>query len=409
MQPVDVQGPYQQFPPLSSQEYAALRDDVAERGILVPVEVDEHGAVLDGHHRVAIAAELGLTQYPRVVRVGLSEPEKLRHAAALNLHRRHLTRAERALRARELSAEGWSARRIAEALGTSEPTVRRDLTGASGEQTAERWVQGRDGKRYRATRSIFVRSAGEQRRAAAALTELGDEAPAIVDLRRAERLVRERRRHQLVGEQPPAATPLIRCMDMRDLDLPPVSIDLIFTDPPYRSVDMQAWSDLGRLAERVLKPGAVLVAYAGQMFLPEILRRLEQSNLEYHWTFAALHQHQVSQVRQRNIGCGWKQLLVYRQPGGPAPAWTVDVSTAGRREKNAHPWQQAVNEAAQWIAALCRSDGVVLDPFMGSGTTAVAAHRVGRAVIGCERDAAVHAAAVARVAHAVESQRMDLP
>ena len=51
--------PYQLLPALSDVEYAALRDDVATNGIRVPVDVDERGRVLDGHHRQAIAAESG--------------------------------------------------------------------------------------------------------------------------------------------------------------------------------------------------------------------------------------------------------------------------------------------------------------------------------------------------------------
>ena len=43
---------YQTFDLLTSDEYAALKADIAERGILVPIEIDETGAILDGHHRV---------------------------------------------------------------------------------------------------------------------------------------------------------------------------------------------------------------------------------------------------------------------------------------------------------------------------------------------------------------------
>lgn len=41
---------YQLMPPLSGDEYAALRADVAEHGIRVPIDVDEHDVILDGHH-----------------------------------------------------------------------------------------------------------------------------------------------------------------------------------------------------------------------------------------------------------------------------------------------------------------------------------------------------------------------
>jgi len=81
--------PYQVLPQLGPEERAALKADIAARGILVPVERDEDGNILDGHQRASIAAELGI-EVPTVVRAGLSEQEKIEHALKLNLLRRHL-------------------------------------------------------------------------------------------------------------------------------------------------------------------------------------------------------------------------------------------------------------------------------------------------------------------------------
>jgi ParB-like chromosome segregation protein Spo0J len=54
---------FQVLPPLSGEDYAALKSDIAVRGVLVPVEYDEEGNILDGHHRVHICAELGMTTW----------------------------------------------------------------------------------------------------------------------------------------------------------------------------------------------------------------------------------------------------------------------------------------------------------------------------------------------------------
>ena len=86
---------YQLLPQLSEDEYAALRESIRADGVKVPIELDERGAVLDGHHRLAICKELGITDYPRVVRVGLSEEQKIAHVLTLNLDRRHLSREQR--------------------------------------------------------------------------------------------------------------------------------------------------------------------------------------------------------------------------------------------------------------------------------------------------------------------------
>lgn len=85
---------YQLLPDLPADDYARLKADIAQRGVLVPVELDEAGHVLDGHHRVKIANELGI-EYPTVTRIGLAEHEKRLHAVSLNLARRHLTDAQK--------------------------------------------------------------------------------------------------------------------------------------------------------------------------------------------------------------------------------------------------------------------------------------------------------------------------
>jgi N6-adenosine-specific RNA methylase IME4 len=147
--------PYQLLPPLSDAEYMALRDDIAARGVLVPIELDEHGNVLDGHHRLRACRELGITDYPRIVRGGMSEEGKVAHALTLNLTRRHLAAAQR--RQAVLDARlrtGWSNRRLAELFGVDEGTIRGDLA-ATAEFSAltlpERTV-GRDGIERPATR-----------------------------------------------------------------------------------------------------------------------------------------------------------------------------------------------------------------------------------------------------------------
>lgn len=86
--------PYQLLPPLTAEEYASLREDIAANGIRVPVDVDEDGRVLDGHHRQAIADELDIECPTRIV-PGLTETDKRAHALSVNLQRRALTREQR--------------------------------------------------------------------------------------------------------------------------------------------------------------------------------------------------------------------------------------------------------------------------------------------------------------------------
>ena len=128
---------YQVMPPLTAEEYNELRDDIAKRGVMVPIEYDEHGNVLDGHHRLQICEELGITDFPKVIRTGMTESEKRTHARKLNMARRQLNQEQRRELIREQLRETpeLSDRQIAKAIGVSDKTVgsqRRDM-----ESTAE--------------------------------------------------------------------------------------------------------------------------------------------------------------------------------------------------------------------------------------------------------------------------------
>ena len=80
--------------------------------------------------------------------------------------------------------------------------------------------------------------------------------------------------------------------------------------------------------------------------------------------------------------------------------WFADTVQGSGPEKDCHVWQQGVKEAAQFIEALTEPGELVLDPFLGSGTTAVAAKGLGRRFRGCDVDPEAVAVARGRVAEA---------
>ena len=85
---------YQVMPPLSSEEYQELHDDIKINGVLEPIHVDEEGVVIDGHHRSKIANELGIP-CPVITHDDLDDAGKRSLAFTLNLKRRHLNREQR--------------------------------------------------------------------------------------------------------------------------------------------------------------------------------------------------------------------------------------------------------------------------------------------------------------------------
>jgi DNA modification methylase len=70
-----------------------------------------------------------------------------------------------------------------------------------------------------------------------------------------------------------------------------------------------------------------------------------------------------------------------------------------RPKRNIHPTVKPV-ELMRWLVQLvCPDGGVVLDPFVGSGSTGIAAVLEGRGFIGIEREAEYIEIALARLAH----------
>lgn len=149
--------PYQLFPELAPDDFEALKRDIAERGVMVPVEYDEDGNVLDGHHRLRAYEELGregiaLPPPPSIVREGMTEREKREHVRRLNILRRHLTQEQKRELIREQVRETpeRSNRQIAGALGVSDKTVgsvRSELESGAEIPHLDR-VEGPDGKSY---------------------------------------------------------------------------------------------------------------------------------------------------------------------------------------------------------------------------------------------------------------------
>jgi hypothetical protein len=186
--------------------------------------------------------------------------------------------------------------------------------------------------------------------------------------------------------------------DFRDRgrEIPDASVDLIFTDPPYPREFLPLWSDLGALAARVLKPTGRLVAYTGALDLPEVIMRLGE-HLDYWWCGAIVLNGPHSRVFVRNIAQGVKPLLFYVRHDHGEIGWCEDHYLSEGEQKETHAWQQSLGAALHFIAALCPAGGLVIDPFLGGGTTALAAKTLGRRCIGIEIDPGAFTAAKERV------------
>jgi DNA modification methylase len=71
-----------------------------------------------------------------------------------------------------------------------------------------------------------------------------------------------------------------------------------------------------------------------------------------------------------------------------------------------HPTQKPLEPLIDWISAITNEDALILDPFLGSGTTAVACIRTGRRFIGIELEPKYCAIAKARIDRELSQPRL---
>lgn len=369
-------GRYQVLPPLAPEARQALAEDIRRHGVLVAVEVDEEGNVLDGHHRVELAAELGI-DYPVVIRSGLSETERVEHALRLNLLRRHLGPVEWA----------HAFRRLAETRG-----IRLGSQGRQGGKTDSVAV-------FAAELGVSPRTARRRLRLADRLAGHPDLAARVdrgdLDATRAETLARERAFEKRRAEAaPPPVTSLADGIDIHHGPFQEVlahlednSVDLVLTDPPWQwDVEtLDLWDDLGAFAKRGLRPGRALIAYSGSGCLAAAIDRLSR-HLDYVWAGALIlpgRHNEVHAVMARDASTP----IVFFSKGRYEPRhWFINALSSPGAEKDAHPWQKPLGNVAYYLERFSEPGELVCDPFLGGGTTAVAAQQAGRRFVGCDVD-----------------------
>lgn len=383
--------PYQLFPALDVATESALRASIERWGVLVPVAKDQHGNIIDGHHRARIATELGVDCSVLVHQVA-NEDDARALAATLNTDRRHLDPKQRREMVTELRRQGHSQHAIAGALGVNQSTVQRDIgksidAGASMPET----VRTADGRSYPARRpaTVFAGNAKDERRAQQSLTELGDAAPdGVVDVREVATLARAQRRAERTAEAESLRSddgPEIRAGDFREVlaDLPDGSIDLILTDPPYGDAAVPSYHALAEFAATKLKPGGSLVFYTGQSILPDVYRAMDE-HLRYWWTISLDHRHGGQQLPGKWVMVEWKPLVWYVRENRAGRHYVGDKVRGSRPDKDAHEWAQGIDEVFYLIEQLAEPGELVVDPFAGSGAFGKAALTLGRRFIGAD-------------------------
>jgi site-specific DNA-methyltransferase (adenine-specific) len=204
--------------------------------------------------------------------------------------------------------------------------------------------------------------------------------------------------------------------DARELGqgIPDRSVDLIFTDPPYLREFLPLYEWLVSFAERILRPGGFVLAYCGNVWKGEIYRYFLASGLSYHWDYTVLHAGMGSVVWARRTVARGKSIVAFSKGKSLPRTNVLGVYTGAGQDKRRHLWGQDAREARYFIDCFTLPGSVVVDPFIGGGTTADACNVLGRNFVGFELDPVTAERARERVSNsqpplfAVELEQSEL-
>lgn len=163
------------------------------------------------------------------------------------------------------------------------------------------------------------------------------------------------------------------------------SIDLVFSDPPYPREFLPCYETLARESARLCKPGAFVFAYIGAETLPEVMA-LMAPHLTWFWLVNVRHDGSIPRLWYKRLMVMSKPVLCFTNGTVPQTdlPWSASDYISEGRDKNWHEWGQSIGFAIRQIILRSQPGDLVLDPFMGGGTTLRAAKNLSRRAIGVE-------------------------
>lgn len=172
----------------------------------------------------------------------------------------------------------------------------------------------------------------------------------------------------------------LRVGDFRQVLSDVREIDAIITDPPYGGDSLHLLADLAAFADAALTEDGVLAVLFGQTHLPTALSSLSVGR-PYRWMLAYLTPGAGYVSHAREVQSNWKPVLLF----GAGPR-IGDVIQSSGDDKRHHEWGQDAPAFIDLVERLTLPGMLVCDPFLGGGTTAVAARNAGRGFVGCDID-----------------------
>jgi len=186
------------------------------------------------------------------------------------------------------------------------------------------------------------------------------------------------------------------CLDVMR-QMPDGCVDAVVTDPPY-GVDLAEWDasipPREVLDECLRLSRGPVVWFGGSR--PDALAAVSALSPDRCLSWSPMHA--MARAAASRIFFCWHPVWVWRPPTSQ-DAIHQDIIRDSHEviDGERHPAQKPIRLMRRLVRASTSESATVLDPFLGSGTTAVAALAEGRRVIGIEREPDYCAIARARI------------
>lgn len=363
--------------PLSQDDSERLKKSIEKNGVIVPVIIHKKtGKIIDGRHRIKFAKD-----YPKQ-EIDCNEKEAAKRMVTLNLARRHISPERKKELITLLRKAGFTQQEVGEMVGLTKGRISQ-IKNANKLNIKLSCIPDLRIKIEKKEREEIEKRLDTKETQSQIATDYGISRQRVAQIKKKAKEKKEK--DVAIKTRTKDIDPRIIIGDFWDKreEIKNDSIDLIFTDPPYEQKMIKRFPEIAQFAADKLTEGGSLLFYAGHLQLIKALHEFSE-RLRFWWIICCLHSGKKMLMKEYGIRVGWKPILWFVKKTRDDPSSIVQDVVSGGEEKDHHEWQQAEKEASYWIEKLCPKDGVVCDPFLGSGTTAVAAIKLNRKWIGIE-------------------------
>lgn len=191
-------------------------------------------------------------------------------------------------------------------------------------------------------------------------------------------------------------------------------IDAVITDPPFNAgkdfdnddlseLDFRAFCNWFALSLYKVNPKNILVEVGKG---DKIMRQELERYFDFRYSICLNY---TNSMRNGAVGyANWGLVLWFSSGGRVHNRYKDRLDSALHNTKGEfeHPSPKEVNHYSQLVRMFSSEGMTIFDPFMGSGTTGIAAVQMGRKFVGCEINPDYYAIAERRIKQAQEARQL---